>query len=36
VLGSRRENKMLDTIFVAAGVVFFALAVLYGVACDRM
>jgi hypothetical protein len=31
-----RARDMLDTILVAAGVGFFAVAVLYVLACDRL
>ncbi len=31
-----RRNEMIDTIFVAGGVIAFALTVLYIVACEHM
>jgi len=31
-----KENIMLDVIFIAIGVGFFAIATLYIVACDRL
>jgi hypothetical protein len=31
-----KEFPMLDTILVAAGVGFFAVAILYVLACDKM
>lgn len=30
------ENSMLDVIFIAAGLGFFAVAILYLAACDRL
>lgn len=33
---SLKESEMLDAILVVAGIAFFAVAVLYVVACDRM
>jgi hypothetical protein len=30
------EAAMLDAVLIVAGVAFFALAVLYGIACDRL
>jgi hypothetical protein len=34
--GWQRRREMLDTIMMAAGVAFFALAIAYVAACDRM
>ncbi len=31
-----KESEMLDTIFLVAGAVFFALAIAYVAACDRL
>jgi hypothetical protein len=36
VTGCQRRIGMLDTILLAAGVVFFAVALAYVTACDRM
>jgi hypothetical protein len=33
---AERERHMLDTILVAAGIGFFAIAILYVLACDHM
>jgi hypothetical protein len=32
----REDTIMLDVIFIAAGLAFFAVAILYTVACDRL
>jgi hypothetical protein len=34
--GWQRRTEMLDAIMMAAGVAFFALAIAYVAACDRM
>lgn len=36
VKSSRKEQPMLDTIFVVATVIFFAVSVGYAYACDRL
>jgi hypothetical protein len=35
-MGCQRRIGMLDTILLAAGAVFFAVAIAYVAACDRM
>jgi hypothetical protein len=36
IRGANRNSSMLDLIFVAAGLAFFAAAIAYAYACERL